>query len=201
MIAEGKPHNKTSAQIKARMKREQQQRDLGLVSQTIRGAVNKNAVLKAISTDDDGAEHVLETQEEMVPAMAESNLQQQLQCQGTPSLMPPFLDNFGYLVDTLAALSVIKGTYVPPAGTDPYLVDLLSCLETPPSIQASRIFPFVANEQDNCLAWIKQRERTAGEPSCLGFSHYKAASLDPMFNYLDTLLCMVPLLVGFSPEA
>ena len=74
MITEGKPHNKTSAQIKARMKREQQQRDLGLASRTIRGAINKNAVLKAIAIDDDGTEHVLETQEEMVPAMAEFNL-------------------------------------------------------------------------------------------------------------------------------
>ena len=50
-IAEGKPQNKTSTQIKARMKREQQQRDLGLASRTIRGATTKNAVLKAIAHD------------------------------------------------------------------------------------------------------------------------------------------------------
>ena len=74
MITEGTPHNKTSAQIKARMKREQQQRDLGLASRTIKGAANKNAVLKVIATDEDGMERVLETQEEMVPAMAASNL-------------------------------------------------------------------------------------------------------------------------------
>ena len=66
--------------------------------------------------------------------------------------MPPFLDDFGYLADTPAVLSVIDGTYVPPAGTDPNLVELLSCLEIPPSIQASSPFPFVANEQDNHLA-------------------------------------------------
>ena len=58
----------------------------------------------------------------------------------------------------------------------------------PPSIQASPPFPFVVNERDNHLVWMKQREQTAEEPSCLGFSHYKAASLEP-------------LLVGFSPEA
>jgi len=48
---------------------------------------------------------------------------------------------------------------------------------------------------------MKQKEKTAGEPTCLSFSHYKAASLDPMLNSVDTLLRMVPLLVGFSPEA
>ena len=124
-----------------------------------------------IATDDDGAEHVLETQEEMVPAMAESNLRRQQQCQGTPSMMPSVLDDFGYLADTSAALSVIEGTYVPPAGIDPYLVELLSCLEMPPSIQAFPPFLFVVNEQDNRLAWMKQCEQTAGEPLCPGFSH------------------------------
>ena len=152
MIAEGKPHNKTSAQIKVRMKREQQQRDLGLASRTIRGAINKNAVLKAIATDADGTEHVLETQEEMVLAMAESNLWQQQQYQGTPSMTPSFLDDFRYLADTPAALSVLEGTYVPPAGTYPYLVEFLSCLEMQPSIQTSPPFPFVVNKRDNCLA-------------------------------------------------
>ena len=93
MIAEGKTHNKTSTQIEARMKREQQQRDLGLASRTIRGATNKNVVLKAIATDEDGVEHVFDTQEEMVPAMAESNLRRQQQCQETSSLMPSFLDD------------------------------------------------------------------------------------------------------------
>ena len=175
------------------MKREQQQQDLGLASRTIGGAINKNAVLKAIATDNDGVEHVLETQKEMVPAMAESNLRRQQQCQGTPSMMLPFLDDFGYLANTPAAMSIIEGTYVPPAGTNPYLVEFLSCLEMLPSIQASPLFPVVINEQDNRLAWIKQCEQTAGEPSCLGFSHYKAASLNPMLNSVDIVLRMVPV--------
>ena len=48
---------------------------------------------------------------------------------------------------------------------------------------------------------MKQRERTAGEPSCLSFAHYKAASYDEMLKSVDTLLRMVPLLVGYSQEA
>ena len=144
---------------------------------------------------------MLETQEEMVPAMAASTLARQQHCQGTPSLMPSFLDDFGYLADTPAALSVIDGTYVPPVGTDPYLVELLSCLAILSAIRESTPFPFVVNERDNRLAWMKQRERTAREPSCLSFSHYKAVSQDPMLNSVDILLQLVPLLVGFSPEA
>ena len=43
---------------------------------------------------------------------------------------PLFVEEFGYLGDTDAALEVIKGTYVPlPPGMDPYLVELLDkCL-------------------------------------------------------------------------
>ena len=57
------------------MKREQLQRDLGLASRTIRGATNKNAVLKAIAPDAEGVDQVLETQEEMVPAMVAGSTQ------------------------------------------------------------------------------------------------------------------------------
>ena len=200
-IAERKPQNKTATQIKARMKREQQQRDLGLASRTIRGAITKNAVLKAIAQDEEGVDRVPETQEEMVPAMAASNLARQQQCVGTPSMMPSFLEDFGYLADTPAAMTLIDGSYEPPAGTDPYMVELLSCTEMPPSLRAATPFHFVVNKKENKLAWMKERERTAGEPSCLSFAHYKAASHDEMLNSVDTLLRMVPLLVGISPEA
>ena len=115
--------------------------------------------------------------------------------------MPSFLDDFGYLADTPAALSVIKGTYVPPVGPDPYLVKILSCLAMPFTIREFTPSPFVVNERENRLAWMKQGERTSGERSCLSFSHYKAASQDQMLNSVDTLLCMIPLFVGFSPEA
>ena len=116
-------------------------------------------------------------------------------------MLPFFLDDFGYLADTPAALSVIESTYVPPTGTDPYLAELLSYLAMSHSIQVSIPFPFVVNKRENRLVSMKQRERTAGEPSCLSFSHYKAASQDKMLNSVDTFLLMAPLLVGFSPQA
>ena len=137
----------------------------------------------------------------MVPAMAALNLARQQQCVGTPSMSPSFLADFGYLADTTAALDVINGVYVPPPGNDPYIVELLSCMEMPSALRDTTPFPFVVNERENRLAWMKQREKTAGEPSCLSFAHYKAASQDAMLNSVDTLLRMVPLLVGFSPDA
>ena len=121
---------------------------------------------------------MLETQEEMVPAMTASNLARQQECEGTPSMMPSFLQDFGYLAATPAALAVIEGTYEAPAGTELYMVELLSYMEMTPSLQAATSFHFVVNQRENQLAWIKQKEGTSGEPSCLSFAQYKAASQD-----------------------
>ena len=73
------------------MKREQYQRDLGLASRTIRQSTNKYLVLKAIAPDEDGTDQILETQEEMVPAMAQSNLSRQQQCLETLLFRLPLL--------------------------------------------------------------------------------------------------------------
>ena len=106
---------------------------------------------------------MLETQEEMVPAMTASNLAQQQQCVGAPSMMPSFLQDFGYLADTPAALAVIEGTYEAPAVTVAYMVELLACMETP-SLQAATPFHFVVNEMENRLAWMKQKEKLQTNP-------------------------------------
>ena len=60
-------------------------------------------------------------------------------------------------------LAVIECTYKLPAGTDPYLVELLSLMEMPSSLQAATPFHFVVNEREIKMAWMKQRERTAEE--------------------------------------
>ena len=60
-IAEGKQQNKTATQIKARMKIEQQQSDLGLASKTNRGATTKNDILKAIAKDEDTSSTIYNT--------------------------------------------------------------------------------------------------------------------------------------------
>ena len=133
-VAEGKPEIKSPAQIKAWMKREQRQRDVGLALRTIRQDNKKNSILRVIALDSDDIHQILETQEEIVPRMVGSNLCCQQQCIGTPPLPLLFVNDFGYLANTPAALTVIDGTYEPPAGTDPYMVELLSCLKMPAKI-------------------------------------------------------------------
>ena len=76
----------------------------------------------------------LHTQEEMIAAIGASNLSCQQQCLGTPSMSPPFTTEFGYLAATPAAKEVIDGSYTPPPGMDPFLVELLDAMSMPAAI-------------------------------------------------------------------
>ena len=113
----------------------------------------------------------------------------------------PFLRDFGFLADTPSADAVMSGTYVFPPRLDPYLGELLVQLRRPPSITALGPIDPLVNPQQHRAAWRTQDERTASEPSCLGFSHYKAVSSDPFLNNVDTHLRNIPLDIGFSPLA
>ena len=61
LLAEGKPLNQCVSQIRAQMRRERLSRELGLVARSIRGRLNRAAVLKAITIGTDVTEHILES--------------------------------------------------------------------------------------------------------------------------------------------
>ena len=50
--------------------------------------------------------------------------------------MSLFLDDLGYLADSLAVDEIIEGRYHPPPGTDPYACELIEVLAMPASIHA-----------------------------------------------------------------
>ena len=201
LVAEGKAGNSSAEQIRARTKREKTAIELRKAARAIRQRDNKHAVLKAVATNAEEVDEELDSQATMVPVMAASNRERQQQCLGTPPMEPAFVADIGYLADTAVALEVINGTYVVPDGMNKYLVELLDTMKMPDSIRAKGPLNCLVDAAENRSAWKQQRENTAGEPSSLGFSHFKTASLDPDINEIDTLLRLVPLLVSFSPAA
>ena len=62
------------------MKRERKQVELGRKARRIRGKDTRSPVLRAVTTNEDGDEVELNTQKEMVPAIAESTKVRQQQC-------------------------------------------------------------------------------------------------------------------------
>jgi hypothetical protein len=53
---------------------------------------------------------------------------------------------------------------------------------------------------DNQTGWRKQKERTALEPTGLGFNHYKTSCLTKDQNEIHSFLRTAPLQLGISPK-
>ena len=111
LVKAKQPGCRTRKQALARICREELARSKGAACKHIRGRSACAAVLCAN----------VPGPKEMVRAMADSNVRQQQQCQGTPSMSEPFSSIFGYLADTPSVTVVLDGTCVPPPDTDPCL--------------------------------------------------------------------------------
>jgi len=84
---------------------------------------------------------------------------------------------------------------------DSYLVELLDKRKMPASIRELGLLDCSITAEENKSPRKSQWERTSGEPSALGFAHYKTASMDSELNEIDTMLHLVPLILGLTPAA
>jgi hypothetical protein len=106
----------------------------------------------------------------------------------------------GYLMDNdKIAQQVMDGTFSPPEGTDPVAAKLLEKLQMEDSVCQLGPLDMSITPEDNRSEWKKQKERTALEPTGLGFSHYKTACLTDNLNEVDSFLQTAPLQLGISP--
>jgi hypothetical protein len=172
------------------------------VARTIRKRNINEPVLKGVALcKETGLQKVVDTQESLVQAVAESNLRRQTQTEFTPFRSSPLLEDFGYCGENYENIqSVLDGTYDPPPGTDPYAIEFIRELEMPESIRAKGPIDVNLTEAENKQAWMCQKGGTASDGSTLSFEHYKTACLDNDLNELDTLLRNLPLLFGFVPH-
>ena len=182
------------------MKREEKQRQLGRRARRIRGKGIKAPVLRAITTNEEGESIELNSHSTMVPVIAESNRVRQRQCSGTPFLIPPLLNEFGYLAKEETAQQVKNGTYVPPEGIDAIIVDFLNALKMPDKIREQGDISLCVTPEENTQGWEKMKDKTAGASGVPGFTHYKIASQFQDLNEIETFLANAPLLLGNIPK-
>jgi len=83
----------SAAAIRARMKREKKQREMGRAARRIRQRNNKVGILKAMTTNNEGMRIWIYEEAELLEAMAESNRNRQDQCRPTPFLQEPLLES------------------------------------------------------------------------------------------------------------
>jgi hypothetical protein len=137
----------------------------------------------------------------MVPAMGKSNSLRQQQCTQTPFQMAPLLDIMGYLMDNdEIAQQVMDGTFIPPERTDKVAIELLETLKMEDSVRQLGPLDMSISPDNNQTGWKKQKERTASEPTGLGFNHYKTSCLTKDLDTIDSFLRTAPLQLGISPK-
>ena len=185
--------------IENRIKREQKSRDLGWKARQITGKSAKEPVLRAITTDEHGDTIELNRQEDMIPVLAESNKSRQQQCENTPFMTAPLLQDFGYLPPEELANQVMEGTYDPPPGTCPYAVEFLATLKRHVNITSRDSVNLIVTPKEHKEGWRKMKQRTASAYGNLGFNHYITNTYDEKLNEMDTFLRNTPLIMGFVP--
>jgi hypothetical protein len=192
---------KTRLQIKARIKREQKARVMGQAARNIHQKKAKDPVLRAVATDAEGKRYECNSQDTMVPTMGISNILQQQQCAQNPFQMAPLLDIMGYLMDNNEiAQQVMDSTNIPPKGTDKVAIELLKTLKMEDSVCQLSPLDMSISSDNNQTGWRKQKERTASEPTGLGFNQYKTSCLAKDLNEIDSFLRTAPLQLGISPK-
>ena len=73
-----------------------------------------------------GITRIVETQEEIVAAAAESNLRRQMQTAGTTFCLPPLEDTFCPCTNNkFNCNDIIAGSFIQPNGADPFAESLL----------------------------------------------------------------------------
>ena len=91
----------------------------------------------------------------MVPVIAESNRIRQQQCIGTPFMTELLVDIFGYLADPALAQQVIDGTFIPPPGTNEYVVEFIVALKKTESIKKRNEISLIMTTAENKEGWKK----------------------------------------------
>ena len=196
-----KEDNTSRKVILARIQREKKSAEMGRQSRWITGKNIKAPVLKAITMNDQGEQIKLNTQENMVPVIAASNLLRQKQSEGSPFMTSPLLDDFGYLAEEEYAKQIIAGTYQIPEGTSSYAAEFIETLKMSDAVKDLGELTLNVTPQQNREGWKRMKDKSSSAHESLGFSHYRTAAYDDVLNEIDAFTRSAPLEIGFAPTA
>jgi hypothetical protein len=70
------------------------------------------------------------TQEDIVQGFAQEAIRRGTQASNTPFMQPPLVGCFGFRGSSPVATAVLLGTFIPPPGTDAYVLKFLPHLKS-----------------------------------------------------------------------
>ena len=95
----------------------------------------------------------------MVSTIAASNKKRQQQCEGTPFMLPPLVDEFGFLANKEFAEQVMEETYKAPPNACPYAIEVMKELKMSDAIKQSNKVTLEVTPEENRRAWRKMKDK------------------------------------------
>ena len=145
-----------SPKVRDRILRCKEQRRLGRISKMVNQHIHNGSVTRILRThiiDGSEVEEECITPDAITDALLEANESKYHQCDASPFLQQPLLDDFGFLGDTPAAEAVLNGTYQPPDGTPPLVALLLRHVASPSTFPPGLECPDFVSTQDHQRSW------------------------------------------------
>ena len=140
------------------------------------------------------------TQEDIAQGFIKEAIKRGTQTSTTPFMTAPLVDSFGYSPDTPAIDSVLEGSFVPPRGTDEYVLKMLPHFKLPDQTREASLLSTTITKEEYASSWKRLNEFTGVGPSGLHFGHFKVMHKSPLSAEIYSSLAQIPFTSGFSPR-
>ena len=145
-----------------------------------RSSFQPYGVTKIEVLDDEGHWVEKTTQQGVVQGFVREALSRGSQTRNTPFMRPPLRGDFGFSATSPAIEQVLAGSYIPPLGTDPYVVKLLPHLKMPQVVSDAEKLNSTIPKDSFARSWSRMKEFTGTGPSGLHFGHFKVMHRSPL---------------------
>jgi hypothetical protein len=181
------------------LQRESQRRHAAQIRR-IGGVARSGGVTSVVAPDDDGVWTEVNSKEAMEAACLRENESRFRQAASTPFLQPPLSEALGPLGIGPTCDAVLRGSFVPPAETDPYAAVFIRHLRMNAAVLRHPPISTIIETETHVAGWRKAKERTSSGPSGLHFGHFKAGTRNTLISSFEATMANVPFATGYSPE-
>ena len=185
--------------VKDMLRNEAQKKEWAGIKRSM-GNGGSGAVTEVDKPLEDGSSEQCTTKETVEEAIGLEIKQRFNRADIAPICQGALFDLLGYGANTVTAVKILEGTFVPPIDTDGPTVTLLEEIAKIWKEMGKGEVDIVVTEEDFQHYWRRVKERTSSSYSGLHFGHYKAAAHSDYLSRIHALKVSLITESGESPE-
>jgi hypothetical protein len=193
-------NRKVATEVRQLEQREKQRCDAQMIRRA-NGRLRSGGISSVIAPVGENYDWVEVTDKKGIEqALLDENQRRFNQACDTPFMTHPLYNAVGPLRIGKGAQDILNGTFVIPAGTDPYAAKLIMQLKAPDCISSSEPLSVAITTEDHSSGWKRAKERTSSGPSGLQFGHFITSTRDPWILQFEATMTNFPYATGYSPQ-